>query len=184
MRREAGLSLRELAAASGLATSTVHRVEQGTLTPTTATLDRIGDALGFRLRIVPEADYALSLVGLARSFRLAIDEGGSLHLVRMAAELVHRFERVDESSRRRMVLAEPPRTGDATWDAFIGGLATWLCVRSAAPTPAWATKPDRFLDRGWWVTPMHSMQAWEYAGTPVSFKVRGVYLHRSSLTNV
>ena len=31
---------------------------------------------------------------------------------------------------------------------------------------------------------MNSMRAWEYAGAPVSFKRRGVHLHRDSLTNV
>jgi len=31
---------------------------------------------------------------------------------------------------------------------------------------------------------MESMRAWEYAGSPMSFQSRGVYLHRESLTNV
>lgn len=30
---------------------------------------------------------------------------------------------------------------------------------------------------------MESMRAWEYAGSPMSFKTRGVYIHRDSLLN-
>jgi hypothetical protein len=29
-----------------------------------------------------------------------------------------------------------------------------------------------------------SMRAWEYAGSPAAFQIRGVYLHRDSLMNV
>jgi hypothetical protein len=50
--------------------------------------------------------------------------------------------------------------------------------------PEWAHAETRYLHRGWWVTRMKSMRAWEYAGTPVSFQIRGVYIHRDSLTNV
>jgi hypothetical protein len=51
------------------------------------------------------------------------------------------------------------------------------------PAPAWVHDRDRYLRRGWWVSPMASMRAWEYAGSPASFQTRGVYLHRESLVN-
>ena len=79
---------------------------------------------------------------------------------------------------------EPPPTGDARWDAFLGGLAEWLAVRADFPVPAWARNESRYLRRGWWISPMASMRAWEYAGSPMSFKIRGIYIHRDSLTNV
>jgi hypothetical protein len=103
--------------------------------------------------------------------------------VRKAAELAARFGEADPAARHRMITAKPPPTGDSRWDAFLAGLAEWLAVRAGLPAPAWAHDADRYLRRGWWVTPMKSMHAWEYAGSPMSFQVRGVYLHRDSLTN-
>ena len=90
----------------------------------------------------------------------------------------------DAESRRRMIAAEPPETGDAHWDAFLGALAEWLAVRIGAETPQWVHRKNRYLQHGWWVTPMESMHAWEYAGSPSSFRNRGVYVHRDSLMNV
>jgi hypothetical protein len=83
-----------------------------------------------------------------------------------------------------MITAKPPPTGDSRWDAFLAGLSEWLAVRAGLSAPAWVHDADRYLRRGWWVTPMKSMHAWEYAGSPMSFQVRGVYLHRDSLANV
>jgi hypothetical protein len=83
-----------------------------------------------------------------------------------------------------MVTAEPSPTGDRRWDVFLAGLAEWLTVRAGMPAPAWARQSDRYLHRGWWISPMKSMEAWEYAGGPASFRNRGVYLHRESLVNV
>jgi hypothetical protein len=104
--------------------------------------------------------------------------------VRKAAELAHRFRHADPDSQRRMIAAEPPMTGDAKWDAFLGALAEWLAVTAGEPTPGWARAEGRYLRCGWWVTPMKSMQAWEYAGSPASFQSHGVYIHRDSLANV
>ncbi len=83
-----------------------------------------------------------------------------------------------------MIAADPPATGDPQWDAFVGALAEWLAASVGQCAPEWTRDERRFLDHGWWVTPMNSMRAWEYAGAPVSFKRRGVHLHRDSLTNV
>jgi transcriptional regulator with XRE-family HTH domain len=184
VRAETGLSVRALADAAGVAASTVHRVEQGDLQPTVDTLTQIVEAAGLRLQLDAELDHATSMVGLARSIQWDVAGGNHLAPVRKAAELVARFDGADMATRHRMITARPPMTGDARWDAFIAGLAEWLAVRRGLPAPPWVRDEDRFLHRGWWVTPMDSMRAWEYAGSPVSFQSRGVYIHRASLTNV
>jgi len=51
VRGEAGLSVRALADAAGVAASTVHRIEQGDLQPTVETARRIVEAAGMRLDI-------------------------------------------------------------------------------------------------------------------------------------
>jgi transcriptional regulator with XRE-family HTH domain len=183
-RSESRLSLRSLAKAAGVAISTVHRIEQGQMRPTVDTLQRIVEAAGMRLHIDVRHDYATSLVGLALAGRENIAEGDPHRLVAMAAEFVQRFRAADAATRRRMIAAEPPLTGDPRWDAFMGGIAEWVAVQAGDPVPAWAHSEDRYLQYGWWVTPMASMRAWEYAGAPASFQTRGVFLHRESLVNV
>lgn len=86
--------------------------------------------------------------------------------------------------KRRMIAGRPPDIGDPRWNAFVAALAEWLALRAGIPTPSWAYERDRYLGRGWWVTPMRSLRAWEYAGSPAPFQSHGVYLHRQSLINV
>jgi len=183
LRTGAGLSLRRLAELSDVAVSTVHRIERGDLRPTVDTLERVVAASGRRLVLDAPADYGRSLLGLGLAIRDDLGAGDSSAIVRKAAELVHRFETSDLEERRRILRAEPPATGAATWDALLGGLAEWLAAKGGIEPPGWALHPGRYLDLGWWITPMTSMRAWEYAGTPVSLQHRGVYIHRDSLTN-
>ena len=182
-RGEAELSLRELASRSDLAVSTIHRIEQGELHPTVDTLERIVGAAGRRLAFNVPLDYSSSVLGLGLAIRADLAAGDPSAIVRKSAELVHRFAGADPAGQRLMLAAEPPPTGQVEWDAFLGGLAEWLATLGGLEPPGWALAPDRFLSRGWWVTTMVSMRAWEYAGTPVSLQRRGVYLHRDSLIN-
>lgn len=184
VRAETGLSIRAVADAAGLAPSTIHRIERGALQPTMLTLARIAGAAGMRLHVDVRVDYAASLVGLGRWAATKIVTGSEPDIVRLAAELVHRYRASPPSMRSSMISAEPAATGDLRWDAFLAALAEWLAVTSGDPVPAWARRQGRFLACGWWVTSMGSMRAWEYAGSPAAFKIRGVYVHRDSLLNV
>jgi len=184
VRADAGLSVRSLAEAAGVAASTVHRIEQGELQPTVEILTQVVEAAGFRLRLDAHVDHSASLAGLARSIQADISAEDYIAPVRKAAELATRFTGSDQGRRHRMITAKPPETGDPRWDAFVAGLAEWLAVQADIPAPGWVRDDNRYLHRGWWVTPMESMRAWEYAGSPMSFQSRGVYLHRRSLTNV
>jgi transcriptional regulator with XRE-family HTH domain len=183
VRRSAGLSLRQLARRADLATSTVHRVERGELHPTVETVERIVTAAGRRLVLEVPADSSGSVLGLGLAVAVAVEADDTSLVVRQAAELVSRFDHASADGRRQMLAVEPSPAGSEEWDAFLAGLAEWLAVRGDVEPPAWTRRPDRFLRRGWWVTPMRSLRAWEYAGTPVSLQRRGVYLHRESLVN-
>jgi transcriptional regulator with XRE-family HTH domain len=174
-----------LADAAGVSPSTVHRIERGRLAPTVEMLERILAATGLRLELATEPD-SRSVAGLGRAIAgdLRHDPDDRMTPVRRAAELTARFERGDQSTRAVMLSRPPATTGDPRWDSFLAALAEWLGVRGSVPVPAWVHDRDRYLDRSWWVTPMRSLEAWEYAGSPASFQQHGVYLHRDSLTNV
>ncbi len=50
LREKAGLSLRQLANLSGVEFSTVHRIEQGSVSPRLATLTKLAKALKVNVR--------------------------------------------------------------------------------------------------------------------------------------
>jgi transcriptional regulator with XRE-family HTH domain len=66
-RRQAGLSQRALAAATGVSPSTIARIEKGRMEPTVALLTRIVEACGLELRMsvaeprLPTREGALSV---------------------------------------------------------------------------------------------------------------------------
>ncbi len=183
VRSQSGLSIRELGAAAGVAASSVHRIEHEEMGPTVEMLERLFEAAGMQLVLEARPDYILSVFGLARAFRDEISRGETAQLVRMSAELSHRFSISDHAQRRRMVTAAPDSTGDDRWDRFLEALVEWLCVEHKEDIPEWAlTRND--MSEGWWVTKMKTLRAWEYAGSPISFKRRGVFIHRDSLINV
>ena len=62
-REEAGLTLSELAKRSGLATSTVQKVETGQMTPSVAVLLKVSHGLGRRpTELIHEGDYDLEVI--------------------------------------------------------------------------------------------------------------------------
>jgi hypothetical protein len=164
--------------------STVHRIERGRLEPTVDMLERLIAATGERLEIRSVTDPT-TLAGLARAIAADIDTNPRdiSNPVRRAAELASRLLAAQQPVEDALLVAPPP-TGDRHWDAFLGALAEWLAVRMGVPTPAWAQDSRRYLDEAWWVTPMTSLRASEYAGSPASFQQRGVYIHHDSLVNV
>ncbi|MFZ4516399.1 MAG: helix-turn-helix domain-containing protein [Acidimicrobiia bacterium] len=184
VRAQSGLSVRALGAAAGIAASTVHRIEKGEMTPTVELLERLLAATGSELVLNARPDYAASAFGLGRAFRLAIATGDTRHLVRMSAEFARRYTAVDHDAQLRMVGATPKPTGDIRWDSFLAALVEWLCAQARCAPPAWVLDRADPLPGAWWVTDIPALRAWEYAGSPISFRRRGIYLHRESLENV
>lgn len=183
VRRDAGLSVRSLAAAAGVAPSTVHRIEQGQISPTIDTLRALGEAAGGRLIVRWEPLPSASLAALGRAVT-GVDPATPHLGVRLAAELSERFAGIERSSRARMVGVRPAPTGFAEWDSFLAGLAEWLSVGAGLGCPSWAFEPTRRLHSAWWIGGNGPMDAWTFAGTPTALKVRGVFVHRDSLRNI
>lgn len=184
LRGNSGLSVRKFAAAAGVSPSTVHRVEKGAMEPTVELLSDLAAAAGERLVIHYEPDYAMNIAGLAQSIRADLLGSDESMIVRKAAEFVHRFMSSDRTTKQWMVNPEPPATQNKKWDAFLAALVEWLAIRAKIKPPPWVYEKSRFLEKAWWVSPMPSLRAHEYAGSHAAFQNRGVYLHRESLENV
>jgi len=184
VRSGAELSVRAMASAAEVSPSTVHRIETGAIDPTVSTLAKVLAAAGTRLVLGVETDPTLSVCGWGAWLAEQPDLDDTSWPIRQAASLAARVASTEPTARTRMISAPPPMTGDVRWDTFAAALADWIGVSHDLQRPSWTHSSKRRLDSAWWVTSMRSMHAWEFAGTPASFRHRGIYIHRDSLTNV
>jgi transcriptional regulator with XRE-family HTH domain len=81
-RRQAGLSQRALAAATGVSPSTIARIEKGRMEPTVALLARLVDACGLELRLslAPTGKAPAEPLGVEDRLR-ENDRLAALHLI-------------------------------------------------------------------------------------------------------
>lgn len=83
-----------------------------------------------------------------------------------------------------MIAEDPGLTANARADALIGGVAEYLATARGIPCPAWASAPERFLDRFWFVSAEPGFRAIALAQTPVALKRRGIFWPARSLRRI
>ncbi|HMS25495.1 MAG TPA: helix-turn-helix domain-containing protein [Acidimicrobiia bacterium] len=185
-REEAGLSVRVLANAAGVSPNTVHLIEKGDTNPTIETIQELLYATGARLTLEAKPDYGTNVIGLIRSIQddQDIEKNDTTWIIRKTAFFVSRTLRKPRIERLRLLLLEPPSTGSGNWDAFIAGVVEWIMHQSDIDVEgSWVTNKKYYLNHGWWITDFESLKPWVYANTPMSLKIRGVYVDRESLIN-
>lgn len=184
-RADAELSVRELAKLADVSPSTIHRIEKEEMVPTVAMLSDILAAAGTGLIVEGEIDYAKNAFGLVRSIREDIATGDTEWVIRKTAEFVSRYDKKSRLEKLRLLVMAPPTTGSIEWDAFIAGVVEWIMHKGDIEvTGTWVEEPQYYLDHGWWIGAFESLKAIEYAGTPMSLKIRGIYIHYESLFNL
>jgi len=176
-RLEAGLSRRALAARSGVPTSTVSRIENGTMDPTVTMLERVLAAAGQVLHITirPVTDRP-SLARLAD----AVDEAPSG--VRVDWTRLRGFVdwlALHPDQLAASVAAPPARTGTVL-DALLAGMAEKLSADAGLTPPRWARSVPPLGEP--WVTPgTPRMVAQAELRTPPEFRRRNIVLDERSL---
>jgi len=179
-RADAGLTQTRLAERAGTTQSAIAAYEAGTREPTIPVLARMINATGARLDLDVAPDLSLyRLADVARDIAATdpVDEARRLRLV-------FEFLRGAQEDGRPLVLlvvAEPPATGDARFDALLAAVAEDLCVHAGEVPPAWVHHPSRVLDHAWWVSDLPSARAAALVHSPASFRRRGVMLDRRDL---
>ena len=92
--------------------------------------------------------------------------------------------RPDDRSRVEAIAEEPPPTGDTRHDAYLAALAEHLATVHGLDRPAWSIRPERFLDRFWFVSDVPGFRAIAIAQAPAAFRRRGVFLPEHALHRV
>ena len=87
-REAAGLTLQELAGKSGVATSTIHKVEKEQMTPSVAVILKIAHGLGVRLsELVVDTTDEIEILHLRAGDRHPIGSPGKLVVERLSGDL-------------------------------------------------------------------------------------------------
>lgn len=184
-RKNAGLSIRALAELAQVSPNTIHLIEKGTTNPTVEVLEEILGATGSRLTLEAEPDNAINAFGLVQSIREDIATNDTEWIVRKTAEFVSRMDKKTKLEKLRLLIMAPPTTGSIEWDAFVAGIVEWIAHKADLDVSGkWVEEPQYYLDHGWWISELISLRPWSYASTPMSLKIRGIYIAGESLINV
>ena len=112
----------------------------------------------------------------------ALRNGDHHYSLRLVAELVSWVR--DGIIGLSALAADPGSTGDARWDAMIGGIAEMLVHEVGQLVPEWATAPSRMLPTWWFVTTLRSLRPTVFVDTPPALAAHGVLLSAASLRSV
>jgi hypothetical protein len=127
----------------------------------------------------PPARLTATLAGVAGRARAGEEFH---HAVR---EFLDEFAlRGDDAARTAAIEARPEPTGDPRHDAYLGALAEHIAAIYGLSRPAWSIRPDRFLDRFWFVSDVPGFRAVSIAQAPAAFRRRGVFVPERSLHRV
>jgi len=185
-RTAARLSIRALAARADVATSTITRIEQGTLDPTYSTLNRLLQATGRTLKQAPlgarraqaqSTTPPARLADLARAWQGSPQSGApDWTALRGTIDVL-----LQHPEHIPAAISEPPRhSRSPVQRALLAALAERLAASQNLPTPGWA-RQTRPLAREWMPagTP-RLQQAWRAATLP-EWRARNITVDEHSL---
>jgi len=99
----------------------------------------------------------------------------------MAGFLDDFYGDVQNGSRLRRVADDPGLTDDARMNALIGAVGEHLARRwSLGDPPSWTTRPERFLDRPWFMG-HERMKGFLLAESPLAFRRRFIFTEAEPL---
>lgn len=134
---------------------------------------------------VPDDGPALASPGRRLTLRetgARVDGGGEL--LPAAREFLDQAGRANASELAAMIAERPDPTGSARADALLAGVAEYTAGLQQIACPSWASEPERFLDRFWFVSTEPGFRAISLAQAPVALKRRGILWPARSLARV
>lgn len=177
-RTQAHLSVRALASRAGVAPSTVQRVEQGRVDPTTGMLVRLLLAAGQRLELTTAPWRGPQLAALADAWRAGPSGEPRPDWTRLRAFLDHLALHPAEVGAATLAVPEP--SGSELMDNLLAAIAEKLHDDASLPRPGWTWRVLPLTTP--WASPgTPRMRAAARQATPAQFSARGLTLDQASL---
>jgi transcriptional regulator with XRE-family HTH domain len=169
--------MRALAARADVATSTIARIESGTVDPTVGMLARLLSAGGRELQLGTERQPGPQIADLADAWSRG-PRGDRPDWTRLRTFLDQLARHPEQQSAA--TLHRPAPSGSAVLDALLAGIAEKICDDAALPRPTWAQAVPALAEP--WATPgTPAMREAIAAATPRALAERGLSIDEASL---
>ncbi len=174
VRRERGLSQRELAVRASISFRGIQLLEQPGHNWRVSTAEQIAEALGLPRRGVEATveHFLLTPVDAIRDISLRMVLDG------FASWKTHLFDFVDafRSTRNVVLVQECPVTElDPRLRALCASVTEALCHETGMPAPAWCTGIPA-LRSPWFVAGIENLKAMALVESPAWFRARGIFV--------
>jgi transcriptional regulator with XRE-family HTH domain len=181
-RHQRGLTLWQVARASGTSESTISAYERGIREPSTAALERLSAVTSVCNSSPIHTQRLLTVPAAAATLRRGLRAGWSTaDLLRVVREM-RSHARLLADADRMAFFAAPSTTGDPRWDALLAGAVEDLFLNEGSTAPRWTA--GHALPTFWFVGSTPSLRAYAFARTPISMQVRGVMVDPTDLEAV
>lgn len=182
-RTAAGVSTRALARAAGSVQPRVSEIERGVSDPRVETLERLLQAVGYQLALLPtRAPTASAVAESIRDHISTTGPGADERSFRALLVLSDGLTTATDPIKVALTVTPPAPTGDTRFDAAIAGIVEHHLAPADLPEPEWVHQPTRYLDEPWTPDP--------YAGddiaveAPAALRRHGVLLAADELASV
>jgi transcriptional regulator with XRE-family HTH domain len=178
-REESGLSLRALAELSDVSYTTICRIEQGHIDPTTGTLRKLLGALGEELELgrrpAPGGPQLADLTDVWSTDRFRQDQPDWTRLRAFLDYLARHPDMAMAAIRSR-----PATSKSLFLDNLIAGIAEKIADDAGATRPAWTKRVPKLTDT-WESLGTPRMRASAAAATPPQLAARHIVIPEASL---
>jgi transcriptional regulator with XRE-family HTH domain len=193
LRRESGLTQRDLAGKAGVPQSTIAEVEIGQREPSLTLLSRIAESAGrsIAINLAPLPRHSAVATANTIKDRLYGEAGKGLSLdvredgaLRAVIDLKDALRRSNDEGFDALSFQAPGLVGDTRWDAFLAAIVEDEAARKAIAPPRWTNDASRFNRPFWYLSKSPRFHTWEIANSPGALIRHGVFAAEEELESV
>ncbi len=143
IRARERLSQYELARRSGIAQSTISRIESGDLDPSWSTMSALLEGAGWSAEVErTDAATLIPTTALRREIRKALAHGDETSALRDLAEATGRILRSGAGHVPEWAMAEPESTGDRKWDTILATALAYAASKAGVAPKPWMLQTE------------------------------------------